>query len=258
MILAIVQARSSSSRLPGKVLKKIVDVPMILLELQRVKRASLIDKIILATSDDASDDELSHVVGSAGYCVYRGSLSDVLDRYYQCANLYGATAGDHVVRITGDCPLIDPQIIDLVIRKHLEEENDYSSNILGEETFPDGLDTEIMTYNALEYAWKDAILTSEREHVTLYIRNHSELFKQGGIKYWGESLGGERWTVDEPLDFEFVRHVYENLYLNKPNFSMIDILNFLENHPEYRKINQGYTRNDGLKKSLRNDKVFGR
>ena len=165
--LAIVQARCSSSRLPKKVLYPILGKPMIIHELQRLKNSKLIDHIVLATSEDSSDDPLVEIVTPITD-VYRGSLDNVLERYYRCAKLYQPV---NVVRITGDCPVIDWRIVDEVIRKHWKESNDYTSLT---ERFPDGLDIEIFTFSALEQAWKNATLNSEREHVTLYIRKHPE------------------------------------------------------------------------------------
>ena len=171
-VLAIVQARCSSSRLPGKVLAPILEKPMIIHELERLQRSQYIDKVILATSTDSSDDSLVKIAEKV-VNVYRGSLDDVLDRYYQCAKLYNP---EHVVRITGDCPVIDWRLVDEVITKHLNEGNDYTSLT---EHFPDGLDTEIFRFSVLERAWREAEFRSEREHVTLYIRKHPEIFKLG-------------------------------------------------------------------------------
>ena len=247
MILCIVQARSSSSRLPGKVLKPILGKPMILHELERLQRSKRIDKIVLATSQDKSDDVLAKVVDESGAEVYRGSLDDVLDRYYQCAKIYRS---DHVVRITGDCPVIDWRIVDAVLEKHLEEENDYTVTT---EHFPDGLDTEIFRFSVLERAWKEARLASEREHVTQYFRKHGEIFKLGQVDC-KQNLEEMRWTVDEPQDFELIRQIYGALYLDNKDFSMQDILRLLEQRPEMSTINQGIQRNEGLLKSLREDK----
>ena len=249
MILTVVQARSSSSRLPGKVLKPILGKPMIVLELERLKRSKRIDKIVLATSQDESDDELARIVTEGGVEVYHGSLDDVLDRYYQCAKQYQP---EHVVRITGDCPVIDWRIVDAVIEKHLAEDNDYTSTT---ERFPDGLDTEVFRFSALEEAWREARLPSEREHVTPYIRNHTEQFtvqRMDAEKDWGDL----RWTVDEPQDFEFIRQVYEALYPSNADFGMQDILRLVEQKPEMCKINQNIQRNEGLLKSLEEDKEF--
>lgn len=249
MILCIVQARSSSSRLPGKVLKPILGKPMIVHELERLQHSKRIDKIVLATSMDKSDNELAETVAVREIDVYRGSLDDVLDRYYQCAK---KNQPEHVVRITGDCPVIDWRIVDAVIEKHLEERNDYTS--LSEE-YPDGLDTEVVRFSVLEQAWKNAKLSSEREHVTLYIRNHIEQFQCGQMACL-QDLNWMRWTVDEPQDFEFIRQVYEALYIDNKDFSMQDILRLLKKRPEMSAINQGIQRNEGLLKSLREDKVM--
>ncbi len=251
-VTAIVQARTSSSRLPGKVLKEILGKPMILLELERLQRSKLIDEIMLATSADESDVLLAETVRTAGYPVYQGNLDDVLNRYYQCAKLYTPA---HVVRITGDCPLIDPKVVDAVIEKHLQESNDYTSNVLRETTFPDGLDTEVIKFSALEQAWKDAKLTSEREHVTQYIIKHPELFKQGSLRCERGDFGAERWTVDEPEDFVFINEIYKRLYPTNPAFRMEDVLALLQKYPELRKVNQGFERNEGLQKSLKEDKL---
>jgi len=253
MILAIVQARVSSSRLPGKVLRPLMGRAMILCELERLSRSVRIDQIVLATSEDASDDPLAETVHAGGYTVFRGSLGDVLGRYYACAKEYGAA---HVVRITGDCPLIDPAVVDEVVALHLSGGNDYTSNTLGEATYPDGLDTEVMRFAALERAHREARLPSEREHVTQYIVKHPELFRQGGLRYAGDSLGHLRWTVDEPEDFAFVQSVYERLYPEHRDFTMRDILDLLAKRPELSCLNEGFARNEGMKKSLEEDKLW--
>ncbi len=251
-VVAIVQARTSSSRLPGKVLKELLGKPMILLELERLQYCKRIDNIMLATSSDESDALLAEKVRIAGYSVYQGNLNDVLDRYYQCARQCNPV---HVVRITGDCPLIDPHIVDAVISKHLHDNNDYTSNTLGEVTFPDGLDTEIMRFSVLEQAWKEARLSSEREHVTQYIVKHPEIFKQGALYCDIGNFGEERWTVDEPEDFSFINEIYKRLYPSNPAFLMEDVLALLQENPELCNVNQGFKRNEGLIKSLKEDKI---
>lgn len=246
-ILAVMQARSSSSRLPGKVLKPILGKAMVLHELERLQRSRYIDKVVLATSRDASDDDLADLVAADGVSVYRGSLDDVLDRFYQCAAEYQP---EHVVRITGDCPVIDWRVVDTVIKKHLDEGNDYTATT---EQFPDGLDTEVMRFQILAEAWKEAKLPSEREHVTPYIKKQSERFQLGTLACehdWNKM----RWTVDEPQDFDFVCQVYRELYPASPDFSMQDILELLGRRPEMLGINQGIQRNEGLLKSLKADK----
>lgn len=248
MILCIVQARVSSNRLPGKVLKPILGKPMIVHELERLKRSKRIDKIVLATSQDESDDALVEIVAKSGMEVYRGSLGDVLDRYYQCAKQYQPK---HVVRITGDCPVIDWRVVDAVIEKQLEEENDYTVTT---ERFPDGLDTEVFRFSALECAWTEASLPSEREHVTQYFRKHAEIFKLGQMDC-KHNFEGMRWTVDEPQDFEFIQQVYKYLYPGNTDFAMNDILELLDKKPQLRFINDKIIRNEGLQISLRKEKV---
>ena len=219
---------------------------MVLREIERLSRSQYIDQLVLATSVDASDDGLYDVAREAGIDVYRGSLDDVLDRYYACAKEYGA---DHIVRVTGDCPVIDWRVSDDVIARHLTEKNDYTHTT---ERFPDGLDTEVMTFAALEQAHREARLTSEREHVTLYFRNNPEKFHIGAVDS-AEDYGDMRWTVDEPCDFAFVEAVYEKLYARNNDFSMQDILALLKEHPDLRMLNQGVVRNEGLQKSLAED-----
>lgn len=245
-VLAIVQARCSSSRLPGKVLKKLAGKPMIVQELERLSRSKMIDKIVLATSTEDSDEPLEKALSGTDIEVFRGNLDDVLDRYYQCAKQYQP---EHVVRITGDCPVIDWRLVDEVIKEHIDHGNDYT---VTSEEYPDGLDTEVMKFSVLEKAWNNAKMLSEREHVTLYIRNHKELFHVEAFPCT-EKLADMRWTVDEPQDFVFVEKVYSELYSDNPDFSMRDILELLQKKPNITTINCGIQRNAGLAKSLAND-----
>lgn len=218
-------------------------------EMDRLSHSRNIDRIVLATSINASDDPLYACAMKAGVNVYRGSLDDVLARYYHCAEQY---APAHVVRITGDCPLIDWRIVDDVIARHLTENNDYTHTT---ERFPDGLDTEVMTLAALQQAYREARLPSEREHVTLYFRNHSECFRIGVVDC-AEDYGDLRWTVDEPRDFALVEAIYKQLYPSNPDFSMQDILALLDEKPELWLINQGIVRNEGLQKSIAEDVLW--
>jgi len=250
MILAILQARVSSTRLPCKVLKPILGAPMILRQIERIKRAEYIDKLILATSTDQSDDELSELCQQHGIECLRGSLNDVLDRFYQVAVRY---TPDHIVRLTGDCPLTDPQVIDEVIQTHLSGQYDYTSNTV-EPTYPDGLDVEIFRLSCLERAWKEASLTSQKEHVTLFFHQHSELFNIGSVKNTVD-LSKLRWTVDELEDFTLVNKIYEQLYPNNSSFSTSEILNYLNSNEDVKEINSHFKRNDGLKKSLQQDGI---
>lgn len=248
MILAILQARVSSSRLPGKVLKPILGVPMLMRQIERVRRARRIDRILVATSEHASDDPIAGLCDRNGINCSRGSLDDVLDRFYRAASEFGP---DQVVRLTGDCPLSDPNLIDEVISFHLSGGFDYTSNAL-EPTFPDGLDAEVFRFSCLERAWSEARLPSQREHVTPFIYGQPEVFKIGSYKGTAD-LSFLRWTVDEILDFELVTRVYEALYPADPNFTTADILSFLEQNPELKTVNKAYRRNEGFQKSLARD-----
>lgn len=245
MIVAITQARMSSSRFPGKVLKPICGYPMSWLQWERTKRARLIDQCVLATSEDESDDPLSTYFIRNNQLVFRGSLNNVLNRYYECAKQYKAT---HIVRLTADCPLIDPFIIDKTIEYHLKNENDYTCN----SRFPIGMSVEVFRFTVLEKAYYEAKLRSQREHVTLFIYQHPELFKLG---QWinTHDLSQMRWTVDYPEDFELVSYIFEKLYPQNPCFSLNDVLTVIENSPQLIKINAHIEHNQGLLKSLNND-----
>jgi spore coat polysaccharide biosynthesis protein SpsF len=252
MILAIVQARMSSSRLPGKVLKEIMGKPMLSLLLERLRYAKHIDRIIIATSDDETDDILAQFCENYSIDCFRGSLEDVLDRFYQAALAYKA---EHIVRITGDCPLIDPYIVDEVISLHREKEYDYTSNTLSP-TFPDGLDVEVVRFETLKMAWEQATLSSEREHVTPYIYKHPTLFRIGKYKHSCD-LSYMRWTVDEHEDLEFVTKIFQHLYKEGQSpFRMNDILQLLSKYPSYLTINKRFQRNEGYQKSLQKDKLW--
>ena len=243
--VAIVQARLSSSRMPGKVLQALCGASMLEHQLARIKKANLIDQLVVATSVETSDDPIEMLCQKLNIDCFRGSLNDVLDRYYQAAKQYGATS---IVRLTADCPLTAPCLIDKVINCFQSNAFDYVSNTI-KPTYPDGLDVEVFSFLALEQAWQKAKLPSEREHVTPYIINHPERFSLGSFEDEAD-LSHLRWTVDYPEDFEFVKKVYQSLYVNNPGFSMQDILALLKNHPELLEINQQFQRNEGMKKSL--------
>ena len=247
-ILAILQARVSSSRLPGKVLRPILSEPMLFRQIERIRRARQIERLVVATSVDASDDPLAALCNERGVDCFRGSLADVLDRFYRAAVPH---APAHVVRLTGDCPLTDPAVIDATIALHLAGRYDYTSNAL-EPTFPDGLDVEVMRFACLEQAWQEAILLSQREHVTPFLYGHPERFRLGVLKN-GVDLSALRWTVDEPADFEFVSRVYGDLYPANAAFDSGDILKLLQERREYQELNRNITRNEGYRISLAGD-----
>jgi len=224
MILALLQARMSSRRLPGKVLAPVLDEPMIVHQIRRIRRATKIDRLVVATSDQPSDDHLAQVCEQSRAMLFRGSLDDVLDRCYQAALPHRP---DHIVRLTADCPLIDPAIIDEVCACHLAGGYDYTSNVQ-QRSFPDGLDVEICRFGALEQAWRQARTPPEREHVTLYLRSGD--FRIGHL-VGQPNLSHHRWTVDYDDDLDLVRRIYGALYPRNPNFTMSDVLRFLNDHP---------------------------
>lgn len=250
MILAVLQARVSSTRLPGKVLRPILGRPMLMLQIERLRRSRRVDRLIVATSDEPSDNPLAEICAKEGVECFRGSLADVLSRYCGAAALFRP---DHVVRLTGDCPLADPAVIDQIIDLHIASGNDYTGNTL-HPSFPDGLDVEVIRYGALIKADAEARLPSEREHVTPFLYKHPELFKVGEL-HSERNLSSYRWTVDELADFELVSAVYEALYPTKPDFSTEDILSWLQQHPQWKDHNAGYERNAGYRKSVSKDAV---
>ncbi|MEJ2165384.1 MAG: glycosyltransferase family protein [Desulfobacterales bacterium] len=249
--LAILQARMSSTRLPGKVMEPILGRPMIERQIERLMRCRRVDQLIMATSNHPADDDLEILCRRLGVPCFRGDLENVLDRFYQAAKPYNPK---HVVRLTGDCPLTDPRLIDELIDFYLESQCDYASNCQ-EPTLPDGLDAEIFSFAALTQSWQEAVLPSHLEHVTSFIRSHPERFKIGLYKYH-KNLSDLRWTVDEPEDLQFAVKVYDKLYPADAEFCTEDILALLEREPELKEINCRFERNSGLKKSLEKDRLF--
>lgn len=247
-IVTVVQARMTSSRLPGKVLKVLANSPMLEHQINRIKRAKLIGALIVACSTDDSDDGIEALCKENGVILYRGSLDDVLDRVYRASATHGP---DHVVRLTGDCPLIDWTVIDRVIEVHLAQNNDYTSNTLAA-TYPDGLDVEVIKFSCLKKAHLNARLKSEREHVTPFLKNRTNRFKLGNVTN-STDLSHLRWTVDESLDFKFVQMIYKHLYPTKPDFCLNDVVKLLNEHPELKAINSHFIRDSGYAKSLSDD-----
>ncbi len=248
MILAVLQARVSSSRLPGKVLATIAGRPMLLHQIDRVSRARGLDELVVATSDGPEDDAIAALCHANGIHCARGSLDDVLDRFVTAARPFSP---ERVVRLTGDCPLADPAVIDTVIDFAIEGDFDYATNAI-EPTFPDGLDVEVAKMGALEMAWREAALRSEREHVTPFLHKQPQKFRVGHFRSEPD-LSAMRWTVDEPADLEFVRAVYDRLWPADPEFGMQDVLDLLQREPQLAQINASHTRNEGYAISLEND-----
>lgn len=240
---AFIQARMSSTRLPGKVLQPLREQPLIVYMARRVQRARRIDGVAVVTSTDASDDALAAAVTQAALPVFRGNLDDVLKRYADAAHAFGA---DEVVRLTGDCPLIDPAIIDAVIDARRTAGADYASNI-DPPTFPDGLDVECFTREALERAHRLALRPAEREHVTLWMRSEDAPLQRANVRAVAD-LSHLRLTVDYADDLEVVRRIAAREPTGAP-FDLFDILRELSAHPEMLTLNP-HARNEGLAKSL--------
>jgi spore coat polysaccharide biosynthesis protein SpsF len=250
--LVLIQARCGSSRLPSKVLKDICGKPDLQRVIERVQLSKKIDEVVIVTSIGKENLPLIELCTKLNVRVYVGSENDVLDRYYQAAKLLKP---EYIVRITADCPLFDWRYLDDAID---QMEQDASCDYIWQatESFPDGLDIEIMKYSALKQSWEEAKLNSEREHVTQYIRKHPKIFKIENQECPISGIGEKRWTLDEPEDYEMIRKVYEHfLSQDKENFTTDDILVYLKEHPEIEDINSMHIRNEGLIKSLANDFV---
>ncbi|OHA24590.1 MAG: hypothetical protein A3H57_01260 [Candidatus Taylorbacteria bacterium RIFCSPLOWO2_02_FULL_43_11] len=247
--VAIIQARMGSSRLPGKMMMDIEGRPLIAHVVERAKRIPSLDSVWLATTISERDEPLAQYAKTLGIEIYRGSEDDVLDRYYEAAKLAKA---DIVMRITGDCPLLDPEVSDLVMKGYLNGDVDYVTNTKPP-TFPDGLDTEVFSFEVLARVCKEAELVSEREHVTPYIWKNPKLFTIRNILQ-DIDLSGERWTIDTKEDFEFVSQVLRSLGTDKSD--MMSIYRLLLRNPELRKINKIYKRDEGYAKSLKEDKKY--
>lgn len=236
-----------STRLPMKMMKLLCGKPLIWHVIHRVKQAKLVDRVMLATSEDKDNIVLVNEAKKYGIDTFIGNEEDVLDRYYQCAKEFMAEA---IVRITGDCPLIDPKLIDEVISLFNKNSVDYASNI-HPPTYPDGMDVEVFSLHALERAWREAQVKSEREHVTPYIWKNKELFKCVNLKN-DEDLSGLRLTVDEKEDLIFLNKLLEKIDSNE--YYLEEIVKIINEGHDLREIKSKFSRNEGYKESLREDK----
>jgi spore coat polysaccharide biosynthesis protein SpsF (cytidylyltransferase family) len=234
-----------STRLPGKVLMTVLGKPLLSYELGRLRQCALVERIVLATSDEAQDDPVAELGQQLGYDVFRGSEGDVLDRYHGAAETFHAA---HVMRVTGDCPLIDPEVCDLVVTEYFKRGLDYCAT---GPTFAEGLDCEVFSRSALDASWRQARLRSEREHVTLHIRNNPGQFRSHFLAH-EEDCGHYRLTVDETADFEVVARVLAH-FQNQRNFRFPEVRTFLDAHPEIQALNSSIVRNSGLARSLAED-----
>ncbi|MCK8523333.1 glycosyltransferase family protein [Aquimarina sp. D1M17] len=249
-VIVVTQARSGSTRLPNKVLKKIKGKTLLQIHIDRIKQAKSIDMIYIATTTNSNDDQIEKLAKELNVKYYRGSEDDVLDRFYQTVK---SDKPDYVVRLTSDCPLIDPVLIDEVVTQAKERKLDYYANIL-EELYPDGQDIEVFTFSALEKAWNEAKLNSEREHVTPFIRNNST-YKNGTLFQSDnyapdENYNHVRLTVDEQVDFEVIEKIVEDLGLEKDWKTYAE---YYLNNEEIQELNSNITRNEGYIKSVDED-----
>jgi len=244
--VAIVQARMGSTRLPGKVLADVAGAPLLARMLERVAAARTLTGIVVATPDGEEDAPLRELVAKLGVPCITGSADDVLARY---AGAAAASKADPIVRLTADCPLIDPKVIDTCVGCFLGGVYDYVA--LGGD-FPDGLDTEVIAAGALARAHAEATLPSEREHVTPYVWNRPREFRCATVPFPADHAG-RRWTVDEPRDLAFVRAVYERLYRPGEVFSWQDVVGLCAREPALAALNDGIERNAGYRRSLERD-----
>jgi len=227
--LAILQARMSSTRLPGKVLADLAGAPMILRQIERLKRSTRLGRIVVATSDQTSDDPLAACLDAAGVAVFRGSLDDVLGRFIGAIAAFGPVRT--VVRLTADCPLADPDLIDQTLALHHSSGADYSSNTPARRSYPKGLDVEVFETAALRAAAAETADPYDHEHVTPFLYRHPERFRLAGLEQAADE-GDVRWTVDRPDDLDFVRAVYAGLYAAKPTFTSDDVRAFVRGRPD--------------------------
>jgi spore coat polysaccharide biosynthesis protein SpsF len=244
-----------SSRLPGKVMMDLCGKPVLWHVVNRVSRAKLINRVMVATSTNKEDDIIEDLCRSLNIVVFRGDSANVLSRYYNCAkkSIDEGDKIDFIVRITADCPVIDPVLIDEVIQLAIDEKLDYASNV-HPLSYPDGLDVEVFTFDALSIAYHNAELPSEKEHVTPYIIKNSN-FKQGNVKN-PLNISRMRWTLDYKEDYEVIKLIYQYLYPKNKHFLMEDILQLLKEKPELAQLNSHISGNDGYQKSLLDDKKF--
>jgi spore coat polysaccharide biosynthesis protein SpsF len=250
---AIIQARMASSRLAGKVLLDIGGEPMLVRVIERTRRATLVDEVVVATTTDPSDDLVSDLCQARGYPHYRGSVHDVLDRYYQAAK---DSSSQVIVRITADCPVIDPQVIDRIIEEFwgstitqngsgenlttwpAQPAYDFAANRLPPpwgRTYPIGLDTEVCTFNGLDLAWKEATLPHQREHVMPFFYEQPDRFRILLVNHEVD-FGALRWTVDTPEDLDLMQQIYAK-FNGRDDFSWLEILDLIKRHPELGEIN---------------------
>lgn len=240
MLLVVVQARMSSTRLPGKVMKEILGKPVLIRQLERMKRARFCKNMVVAATTSPDDDVIEEICRTEGFDIFRGHPDDLLDRHYKAGKIYDAS---EVVKIPSDCPVIDPEIIDNVIQFYYDNPDryDFVSN-LHPPSWPDGNDVELIPMKNLELAWNEATKKHEREHTTSFFWDHPSRFRIGNVG-WETGLDysrSHRFTLDYQEDFDFIKRIYEELYPLNPDFKLGDILNLLDKNSEIYEINQKY------------------
>ncbi len=239
--LIVIQARVGSSRLPGKVLLDLAGAPLLLRMVERVARIRTAADIVVATTTDGEDDAVAELCTRAGIDVFRGHPTDLLDRHYEVATVWGSEV---IAKVPSDCPLIDPALIDQVFARFAVGDCDYASN-LHPASFPDGHDTEVFSRELLETAWREAVLPMEREHTTPFMWERPERFRLANVVWEPQADGtpgrdyslSHRWTIDYPEDYVFIRSVYEELFPQTEAFGLYDVLALLERKPEIHEIN---------------------
>lgn len=251
-IIAIIQARLGSTRLPNKVLKELLPGESVLnCMLYRVKKSKLINYIIVATTKNQKDRKLVSYLEKIGQKYFVGKEDDVLDRYYQAARAEGAQSSDIIVRLTADCPVIDPKIIDTVIGRYLDGGYDFVSNSLEPYSYPDGMDVEVFSFKNLKRARREAVLPSHREHVTFYFWQNQNIFKINYVKN-DKNLSDYRLTLDYQEDYLLLKKIYE--HFKNYDFTMQEIIDYLDINPKIKDINSSAKRNAGWQSALGEEK----
>jgi spore coat polysaccharide biosynthesis protein SpsF (cytidylyltransferase family) len=247
----MIQARCSSTRLPNKVLMDLCGKTVLQRMIERVQRSKMADEVMVVTSIEKENLPIIKLCTEMGVRVGVGSEEDVLDRYYQTAKLLKPK---YVIRLTADCPCFDSELLDEALRQ-MKEDTDYLGMI--SQTFADGLDIQIISFKALEKSWNEAIHSFEREHVTQYVIRRPNIFNiQDFVSPIGD-FGNQRWTVDEPEDYEVVKHIFSH-FINEVGteyFGYKDIVEYMNMHPEVREMNKKYQRDEGLTKSMQEDRI---
>lgn len=246
MICAIIQARMGSTRLPGKILKKVNGMTLLEYQVHRIKKAQLLNRIIIATTNLNRDNKIEKLCAKRKIECFRGSQNNVLDRYYQCAKMVKA---DIIVRLTADCPLVDPEIIDKTIKLFLQKKPDYCSNTIPPESsrYPDGSDVEVFSMKALRKAWKEVKNVSDEEHVTFYLWKNNRKFTTIQLKNTSD-WSPYRFTIDYPEDFAVVKFIIEELISRNSFGHLPEIIDILRDNPQIKNLNREHYSGEGWNK----------